>query len=121
MKLLPVFLTKKTAVELPIVIFNCERIMLSKLVCNADIGNLNSCTVYFNGTPVRYTRKSQHKNVFFVDGIPDNIKSFHLFGPCKVRFMIDYPATGNDIANFSNLRFLLHLSLEINAGLRNIC
>lgn len=122
MKILPVYLTKKKAVELPIVVYNCERIILNKLVCNQNnIGDINSCTVYFNGTPVRYSRKPHPKKViFFVDGIPDNIKSFHLLGPCQVKFMIDFPSSQTDRNTDSSLRFLLHLSLEVNSSLRNI-
>jgi hypothetical protein len=123
MNILPVFLTKKTLVELPINTYNCERIILSKLVCHqpADT-DINSCTVYFNGTPVRYTRKPHPKKViFYVDGIPNNIKSFHLLGPCHVKFMIDFHSSNTDQTLQSNLRFQLNLSLEVNSSIRNVC
>lgn len=123
MKILPVYLTKKTAIELPIDSYNCERIILNKLVCQqSNIGDINACTIYFNGTPVRYNRKPHPKKViFFVDGIPNNIKSFHLMGPCQVKFMIDFHSPVNDLQVEKNLRFLLHLSLEVNSSQRQVC
>lgn len=122
MRILPVYLTKKTVIEMPIGVFNCERIILNKLVCHkSNVGNLQSCIVYFNGTPVRYTRKANTKKmVFHVDGIPDNIKSFHLLAPCHVQFMLDFPNVSSDQSAGVEARFILHLSLEVNSALRNV-
>jgi len=122
MKILPVYLTKRTTLEMPIGIFNCERIMLNKLICPKEVAeNVQSCIVYFNGTPVRYTRKPNSKKaVFFVDGIPDNVKSFHLIAPCYVRLMLDFPVQDNNGLSGLGAKFLLHLSLEVGRVLRNV-
>lgn len=117
MKMLPVFLTNKKTIEMPIM-HNCERIILNKLVCNYR-GNfdINNCTIYFNGTPVKYQKKSKPgRTVFFVDGIPSNVKSFHLLSPCHVNFMLAFSCPEEEKQFYSAVKFSLHLSLELTSN-----
>lgn len=116
MKILPIMLINNVVEELQIIIHDCEKIIIERLICSySNNSNVTDCTIYFNDVPLQYKKISDHsrKKVFYLDGITDNVRSFQIHSPCTLKFMLSIPGTPLEEAKLKELRFLLHLSLEL--------
>jgi hypothetical protein len=118
MKILPILLVNNTVEELPIIIYDCEKIIIEHLAClNPGHHPLSSCTLHFNNTALPYVRVETafRRAVFYIDGIKDNYRSFNIHSPCSLKFMLTYTTVQDQPTPPESLRFLLHLSLELKS------
>lgn len=118
MKILPILLVNNTVEELPIIIYDCEKIIIEHLACiNPGNHPLTSCTLHFNNVLLPYVQVEAafRRSVFYVDGIKNNFRSFNIHSPCNLKFMLSYVTEQGQSAAPEPLRFLLHLSLELKS------
>ena len=118
MKILPILLVNNTVEELPIIIYDCENIIIEHLAClNAGNLPLSSCTLHFNNVQLSFLQveKAFRRTVFYIAGVKDNRRSFNIDSPCNLKFMLSYTTLPGQPAPAEPLRFLLHLSLELKS------
>lgn len=116
MKILPILLINNTIEELPIIIYDCDEIIIEHLTCIYP-GNpaISACTLHFSGTEMSYVgvESSFRRSVFYIDGIRNNSRSFHIHSPCNLKFMLSCNTLADPPVPAEELRFLLHLSLKL--------
>lgn len=119
MKILPILLVNNAVEELPIIISDCEKIILEHLVCTySEYDEIPACVIYFNETPLQYLPLSREKKrtVFYLDGIKNNFRAFDIHSPCNLQFKLELSTPfQNGLKSFDH-RFFLHLSLELKSS-----
>lgn len=119
MKILPILLVNNAVEELPIIISDCEKIILEHLVFTySEYVEIPFCVVYFNETPLQYLPLSREKKrtVFYLDGMKNSFKEFNIHSPCNLQFKLEVSAPFQNEFKSVDYRFFLHLSLELKSS-----
>lgn len=119
MKILPILLINNTVEELPIIIYDCEKIIIERLTClHPGRPDISSCTLHFGETSLSYARVGSafRRSVFYIDGVRDNFRSFRIQSPCNLQFKLSCTLQPGEPVAAEELRFLLHLSLELKSS-----
>ena len=117
MKVLPVFLKNNVPLEFFIANVDSNRLILDHLVCKyPKTHDLTKCMLYINNKPVNFIKSSwATPTIFNVNGIPGKVSS-HIIEPLtKVTFKLTIICTKEEEKLFEDVRFHLHLSLELES------
>ena len=118
MKVLPVFLKNNVPLEFFIANVDSNKLILDHLVCKYPTTfDLTKCIIYINDKPVNFIKSNwATPTIFHVNGIPDKVSS-HVIEPLsKVTFMLTVDCKKEDEEKFEDVRFHLHLSLEVESN-----
>ena len=116
MKILPILLVNNTIEELPVIIYDCEKIVIEHLTCITPVdSSIFSCMLHFNGALLKFQRVETvfRRTVFYIDGIKGKFQPFDIRSPCNLKFLLNCDNGQASALPGRQLRFLLHLSLEV--------
>jgi hypothetical protein len=117
MKVLPVFLKNNVPLEFFIANVESNKLILDHLVCKyPQTHDVSKCVLYVNDKPVNFIKSSwATPTTFNVNGIQGKVSS-HLIEPLtKVTFKLVIDCKKEEEKKFEDVRFHLHLSLEVES------